>query len=1320
LQDLLGRENESFTVPTQIVQNGYSIPIHALGDTGANGFLFIDTAFAVKLAKFFKIRTIPIGTQCAVNGYDGKQATPITHALVLTLNIDGRRQASLPALIVNLGRHNMILGRMWFAKYGVLPDCRQQRLIWPEERSVKDQAHDGTTKTIPKSILRREEKVNHEHQSDADHRDKRMEKEIQQERRKQLYQPSRTFYQDQRDALSKMKRAMQDMPPIEKKPPRKKPSSSRNLVEIDIAAIGGAAFDRHMKDKKSEVFIVSLYEIDQLIDHKRAARLAKEGEKIRDILPGHCQEHLDVFSKELSDEYPPSRSCDFKIELESEPALGYCPLYKMSMEELEAAKQYIVENLNKGFIEASKAPYASPILMAKKPGGGLRFCVDYRKLNAVTKKNRYPLPLIDEVLERLSRAKIFTKLDIRQGFHRIRIHPDSQDLTTFRTRYGSYKYKVVPFGLTNGPSTFQQFINDTFIDYLDDFMTAYVDDLLIYSQNELEHQVHVKLVLDRLRAAGLQVAIHKCEFSVTRTKYLGFIISTEGIEVDPSKIGVIKDWQVPTTVRGVQSFLGFCNFYRRFIKDYSRIAKPLTTLTKSNTPFIWDQACRQAFENLKDYLSTSPVLRYYDYSLPTKLETDASDGVVAGVLSQQHGREWHPVAYFSKSMAPPEQNYEIHDKEMLAIVRALEQWRAELEGLQRDDRFDIFTDHRALEYFMTKKVLNARQARWLEFISRFHFLIRYRPGKSNTLADALSRQPGQIALQKEQAKEYRYQQFIKDDCIDDEIKSERGQEVASLNKVEVDPIVVPIETLHIIDRVLQQNRASPLLENDRHKAQEGNASPWSLKNGLLFHNERLVVPDDGDLRARLLDDVHRQVSTAHPGRHKTRELVRARYWWPTWRHDTLRYVDNCLVCKRTKIWRDKTPGLLQPLPIPDRPWQHLSMDFRSFPKDRHGFDSVFVIVDRLSKRPISIPCYKTTSAKDMARIFVETIYRWKGPPDSITSDRGGQFVSEFWDEVCKTLGIKIKLSTSHHPQTDGQTEIANQYMAIKLRPFVNFYQDNWSELLPIIDFASAALPQSSTGLSPFAVDCGYEPRTSFDWQMASSMQNLSLDREQAQQWMARLKEAWDQARQCLAAAQRQQEAQANKHRREPDFEVGDKVMVTTKHWNTGRPSRKLGEQAAGPYPIIEKVGHAYRVQLPDSIKVHPIFAPEKLRRAASTDPLPGQIEDQQPPIKIDGQEEWEVEDVLAVKLSRQKLYYRVRWVGHDDDPTWYPAQNFKNSPLRLRDFHRQYPDLPGPPKRLDDWLRAAENDDFLPDHDEDDRPQGWRRLPRRVRFADGS
>jgi transposase InsO family protein len=973
-----------------------------------------------------------------------------------------------------------------------------------------------------------------------------------------------------------------------------------------------------------------------------------------------------------SDELPLSKPYDHKIELVKEQKLGYSPIYRLSREELEAAKEYIIDNLNKGFITASQAPFASPILMAKKPGGGLRFCVDYRKLNSITKKDRYPLPLIEEVFERLSKARIFTKLDIRQGFHRIRMHQDSEDLTTFRCRYGTFKYKVMPFGLTNGPATFQRLINDIFMDCLDEFLIAFIDDLLIYSDNELEHEAHVKKVLERLREAGLQAAIHKCEFHVTSTKYLGFIVTPDGIKVDPSKIEAIVAWSVLSTVQGVQSFLGFCNFYRKFIRAYSRIAAPLYRLTKLDTPFLWGPKCQEAFDRLKEYLVSAPVLAHYQLDLPTRVETDASDGVVAAVLSQlQEDGEWHPVAYYSHTMQPAELNYDIHDKEMLAIIRALEEWRPELVGLQREDRFEILSDHRALEYFMTSKKLNARQARWCEFLHDYFFVLKYRPGRVNVLADTLTRREGAVS---EKNLDHRHQTMLPREVLDNEIVEDLGlSSVAAMNP-----------SVDILSRVTLANREAAV--SKEWESIVAKQKDWSVSNGRLLYQDRLYVPDDGDLRARLLDEIHRQPSTAHPGKNKMRILVKERFYWDTWSKDVDRYVDNCMTCKRTNTRRDLPPGLLQPLPVPTRPWQHISMDFMTYPTDKNGYDTVFVVVDRFSKIPISIPCHKTVTAKGLARLWVQHLYRRTGPPDTIVSDRGPQFVSEFWNEVCKTLGIQIVLSTADHAQTDGQTEIANQYLSQRLRPYVSYFQDDWSEWLPIIDFAAAVLPQETTGLSPFMIEKGFQPRVSFDWKEPEQPRRLTTNEQEGREWVSRMHKIWEFARSNIFNSQLRQKAQADKHRREVDFEVGDHVLVTNRNWSIGRPSRKLGHQAEGPYKIIEKVGNSFKLELPEGMNVHPVFSPDKLRLAARTEPLPGQTIDPSPPVLINGNQEWEVQEILDSRIRWKKLYYRVQWLGHDPDPTWYPAENFSNAPRRLKEFHDRYPNKDGPPELLDQWL----------------------------------
>lgn len=588
----------------------------------------------------------------------------------------------------------------------------------------------------------------------------------------------------------KMERQLQGLPPPTKsenkkmplKPAMKKPEELRDARGVyklrrdsiswykdygmDLAMIGAAPF--LMMAKKQTHGVTSIQELERIIDDKQR-QLPKEEEglmtAVRQKVPKQYHEYADVFSKITSDELPKQRvGVDHKIEINGRPEdLGYSALYRMSLEEAEACRQYIVDNLRKGFIESSNAPWAAPVLFVTKPGGrGLRFCVDYRRLNAITRKDRYPLPLIDETMTRITQAKFFTKIDIRQAFHRIRIDPEAEELTTFRTRYGAYKYKVLPFGLTNGPSTFQRYINDTLMGYLDDFCSAYVDDILIFSETEAEHELHVKKVLERLRTAGLQADIGKCEFHVRKTKFLGFIIGTDGIAVDPAKIDAVRDWEIPKTVKGVQSFLGFCNFYRRFVQNYGRIAKPLNNLTCKEVPFQWTAECQQAFDQLKDTLLNAPVLAHFEYGRPTRMETDASDGVCAGVLSQLVDNEWRPVGFYSETMHGPELNYPIQDKELMAVIKGLRFWRAELIGLQNTP-LEIITDHEALIHFSTKRLLNLRQAGWAELLAQYNYTLSYRPGKENAVADALSRKAEDLQTQKAKKEAQRTLQIFHSD-----------------------------------------------------------------------------------------------------------------------------------------------------------------------------------------------------------------------------------------------------------------------------------------------------------------------------------------------------------------------------------------------------------------------------------------------------------------------------------------------------------------------------------------------------------------------------
>jgi transposase InsO family protein len=845
--------------------------------------------------------------------------------------------------------------------------------------------------------------------------------------------------------------------------------------------------------------------------------------------------------------------------------------------------------------------------------------------------------------------------------------------------------------------------------YLDDFCSAYVDDILIFSATEEEHKVHVRRVLERLREAGLQADLKKCEFHVTKTKFLGFIVGTDGIAPDPQKLDAVREWEVPATVKQVQSFLGFCNFYRRFVREYGRIARPLTNLTRKDTQFHWTDDCQRAFEELKERLLSRPVLAHFQHGRPTRVETDASQGVVAGVLSQmQDDGQWHPVAYFSETMHGAELNYHIHDKELLAVVRALQCWRAELIGLQNEEPFLIVSDHEALKYFSTKRLLNIRQAGWAELLSQYNFHITYRPGSENAAADALSRKLEDATTQKAKREAYRTMQIFAP--VRTEGQVEQGPTIARIMALDEGVAPPPGSGFQMVDDLLEANRTAPELEEWRDRARAGSTEFTLLGDRLLLHSGRLVVPAAGHLRTRVIQEAHSRLVTAHPGRNKTRKLVTTRYWWPKMRSDVDVFVDNCMPCRSSKYPRDKTPGLLQPIPPPQRAWQCLVVDFNELPPDRYGYDNALVMIDRLTKASWTVPCKKSATARDAARMYYEGPYRVYGLPREVISDRGPQFRADFTDELSRILGIEWKLATAGHSQTAGQVENLNQYINQRLRPFVSHFQDNWSRAIPALDAVQMGLPHKSTGLQPHEVLFGFPMPMPFDWE--SRTQELDdrgprerMNREAAQEAARRIQGYVDYARQMITKAQEQQAGQANRHRREPDFDVDDHVVIVKQSDLTSRPSDKLSFPVTQQhYKILEKTATgAYRLEVPESWRGSAEFTADRLRRYPNN-PLPGQAAENPPGEDVAGEEEWEVEKILASRTHYGKLQYQARWRGWDPDPEWYPASDFRNAPAALKRFHDDYPEQAGPPARLDEWLLAAAEDRFAEPHQDDDLP----------------
>jgi len=442
------------------------------------------------------------------------------------------------------------------------------------------------------------------------------------------------------------------------------------------------------------------------------ARCSKETHAATAPLPTYVMEFQSVFTKEDFDILLEHRKWDHAIELipgaEPKSSKVY-PLFPLEQAELDA---FLEENLHTGRIRPSKSPIVAPVFFIKKKDGSLQLVQDYRVLNAITVKNRYPLSLISELVSQLCGARYFTKLDVRWGFNNVHIKPGDEWKAAFCTNYGLFEPLVMFFGMTNSSATFQTMMNDIFRTLIaKGIVVVYLDDILIFMKTEEEHERAVQRVLEVLMEHKLFLHPEKCEFHRKQIEYLGLVISENKVKMDPVKVAGVCDWPTPENQTDVQAFIGFINFYCHFIWDFSTIARPLFDLTRSDKVWNWDAKEREAFKRLKMAVTTAPVLVLPQDSEPFRIEADSSNFASRAILSQQLPREekWHPVAFYNKSLSPVEQNYEIHDKEMLAIIHVLEEWRHFLEGARH--LVEIWTDHKNLEYFMTAKKLNRCQAR---------------------------------------------------------------------------------------------------------------------------------------------------------------------------------------------------------------------------------------------------------------------------------------------------------------------------------------------------------------------------------------------------------------------------------------------------------------------------------------------------------------------------------------------------------------------------------------------------------------------------------
>ncbi|KAG1962189.1 retrotransposable element [Pimephales promelas] len=929
-------------------------------------------------------------------------------------------------------------------------------------------------------------------------------------------------------------------------------------------------------------------------------------------LTGVPEEYHDlhaVFSRSRATSLPPHRSYDCCIDLRPGTTPPRGRLYSLSVPERKALEDYLSVALDAGTIVPSSSPAGAGVFFVQKKDGSLRPCIDYRGLNDITIKNRYPLPLMSSAFEILQGARVFTKLDLRNAYHLVRIREGDEWKTAFNTPLGHFEYRVLPFGLVNAPAVFQALINDVLRDMLNVFVFVYLDDILIFSPSLQIHVQHVRRVLQRLLENCLYVKAEKCTFHAPSVTFLGSVISAEGIEMDPAKVQAVVDWPVPKSRVELQRFLGFANFYRRFIRSFSQVAAPLTALTSVKTCFRWSDSAQGAFDLLKNRFTSAPILITPDISKQFIVEVDASEVGVGAILSQRSlaDNKVHPCAFFSHRLSPSERNYDVGNRELLAIRLALGEWRQWLEGATIP--FVVWTDHRNLEYIRSAKRLNARQARWALFFARFEFVISYRPGSKNTKPDALSRL--------------------------------------------FDSPEVPIDPEGILPKGRVVGATIWGIERQVKRALSHTPAPRACPRGLLF----VPVPT----RLAVLQWAHSAKLAGHPGVRGTLASIRQRFWWPTRERDTRRFVAACSVCAQTKSGNSPPAGLLRPLPIPSRPWSHIALDFVTGLPASAGKTIILTVIDRFSKAAHFIPLAKLPSAKETAQIIVENVFRIHGLPTDIVSDRGPQFTSQFWREFCRLIGASVSLSSGFHPQSNGQAERANQTVGRILRSLSFRNPASWSEQLPWAEYAHNSLPSSATGLSPFQSSLGYQPPL-FSSQLADS--NVPS----AQAFVQRCERTWRRVRSALCRYRAQTVRAANKRRtKSPRYCCGQRVWLSTLNLPLKTTSRKLTPRFIGPFRIAQIVSPvAVRLVLPRYLRrVHPVFHVSCVKPV-----IRAPIRSPSPPIRVEGAPIYRVRKILDMRPQGRGHQFLVDWEGYGpEERSWVPSRDLLDRSL-IDDFLR--------------------------------------------------
>ncbi|MCW5672650.1 MAG: DDE-type integrase/transposase/recombinase [Hydrogenophaga sp.] len=962
--------------------------------------------------------------------------------------------------------------------------------------------------------------------------------------------------------------------------------------------------------------------------------------------------------------------------------------YRSSPKEDTISKEHITAMLEANVIQPSTSPWSAPVVMVPKKGSTeLRFCIDYRALNAVTRQDAYPMPRIEDTLDKLGKATIFSTLDLASGYWQIPIREEDKQKTAFSTKHGLFEFNVMPFGITNGPSTFQRNMDVILAGLTTICCLVYIDDIIVYSQDFKQHLKDLQKVFNRVKQANMFIKASKCNFCRTELPFLGHIVSKDGIKMDPEKVKVLTQLQTPRNVAELRRFLGLASYYRKFIHEFAHITAPLSKLTSSKNAWDWTAEQQQAFQTIIQKLSTAPILAYPDFEKPFSLSTDASNVAIGGVLSQldDNGRE-RVIAYGSRILNDAERAYSTSKKESLAVVTFAKLWRPYLHG----SKFTIHTDHSALSWLARSKDTNGMMARWALRMEEFQpFEIKYRPGKQNTNADFCSRPPVLNLPEIEREK----MPSNKEKLATTTTKSEENNAVIAISNVSIvteDKISSVIKQMAAAQR--EDDQLKPIVDFLEGKMDTSNKSEYGkvaaiaaqmeIFNGVLYHlwwpqNKRaprdttrrqIVVPKS--MKQEILQLHHDSLLGGHFGRARTYERLRERFWWPTMIKDTYHWTDSCQKCQESKNRRESTIGKLKPFPA-SRLWERIAVDLITpLPRTPRGNSAILVFSEAFSKYKWAIPV-PNLEATTIANAYIKEIVCKMGAPKYLLSDRGTQFLSDVLAQVNKYLGTTKLNTTSYHPQTDGEVERFNSTLQQQLKRHVDQSHENWDLYLDMITFAYNATPHPTTGDTPAFLALGRDICSPVERELEDD--EMSNAAETVQQRRSDILGPIQLAHQIVAENLREQAAkmQTSYDKKVADikFEPGELVMLFTPPKTEPGKSAKLSRCWSGPFRVLNPTTEKHN---PLNAEIVNIRDPNNKQRVHINRLKKYIISDiYDPTDNSDVQpDHYEIEDILEKQVTSDgETKYLVKWKDFTKGHNIWVNESDLNAPEILNRFN---------------------------------------------------